>query len=280
MAPWNSELIDLLPSSCKISASAGAGYDWVDTSAMAARGIIYCNGAPACTESVADMALWHIIGCFRSLVWSSTAARSGVPEEWMDAHANVGREARNPKGLVLGIIGLGRIGYRIAEKVRGALGMSVRYFDTVRKDEEMERAVGAEYVSSVESLVAEADCVVLATPLVGDRKIVTRKLLGKFKTGGRFVNIARGKLVDEGALVEALKSGKLSSAGLDVFEDEPNVHPELLGMRNVSLTAHNAGGTVDTKAGFERLAMENILGWLKEGREGLKTAVNLEGLKD
>jgi phosphoglycerate dehydrogenase-like enzyme len=98
-----------------------------------------------------------------------------------------------------------------------------------------------------------------------------------FKHGSRFVNIARGTLVSEDALVEALKSGRLFAAGLDVFESEPQVHPELCGMRNVTLTAHNAGGAIETNYGFERLAMENVESLLLTGKS--LTPVNAHLIK-
>lgn len=281
MVTWDKELIDLLPASCKIFASACAGFDWVDTQCMASRGIVYCNGATASTESVADMAIWHIIACYRNLVWSFEAARSGDKDQWLDAHLNVPETASNPIDSVLGIVGLGQIGYRIAQKAYDGLGMKIRYFDVVRKSESMESAIKAKFVESMDQLIREADCVILATPLPNNGKpVVTSEFLSKMKKGSKFVNIARGQLVDESSLVEALKSGHLFAAGLDVFQDEPNVHPELTKMKNVSLTTHNGGGSVNTMILFERLAMENILGYLGKGREGLKTPVNLQWLKE
>lgn len=165
--------------------------------------------------------------------------------------------AWNPRGRILGIIGLGTIGYAVAKKAYLAFGMKIYYHDVARKSEEQERSVEAVFCASNEELVAQSDCIVLATPFAGSR-LIDGALLQHFKPGSRFVNIARGMLVDEDALVAALESGQIFAAGLDVHANEPHVHPKLAKMKNVMLTCHNGGGAVETKIGFERLAMENI----------------------
>ena len=143
--------------------------------------------------------------------------------------------------------------------------MKIYYHDIARKSSELESAVEAKYFDSMDDLLGVSDCVVLATPF-GGKALIDELKLNKFKQGSRFVNIARGTLVDEEALVQALKSGHLFAAGLDVFQNEPNVHPELTQMRNVTLTCHNAGGAIETNWGFERLAMENIEALLLHGK--------------
>ena len=265
MGRWDKELVPLLPKSLKIFASADAGYDWADVDVLAEHGIVYCNGAQASSEAVADMAIFHILSVFRNLTWSHLAARSGDTEQWLDAHVNATMTAHNPRDHILGIIGLGNIGYTIAQKAVAAFGMKIHYFDVVRKSRQQEEAVDATYVDNLESLLRISDCVLLATPF-GGKKIIDADSLAMFKQGSRFVNIARGTLVSEDALVEALKSGRLFAAGLDVFENEPNIHPELREMRNVTVTAHNAGGAIETNYGFERLAMENVEQMLISGK--------------
>ncbi|KAH4000880.1 hypothetical protein HBI13_009100 [Parastagonospora nodorum] len=277
MGNWDEELIALLPSSLKIFASAGAGFDWVNTSALAARGIIYCNAASACTESVADAALVLILSCYRAIPWSFLAARSCDAAAFKDANQNIAAVTHNPNGGVLGIVGLGRIGVRIAQKMRAACGMRVVYFDVVRL-REREEEVGARYCSSLEELLGVADCVVLATPFAG-ATLLTPREFSWFKKGARLVNIARGKLVDEQALIKALDDGTVSAAGLDVHADEPRVNPELAGRRNVMVLSHTAGASVESHVGFERLGMENLLGWIEKGEEGVVSAVNLGELK-
>lgn len=217
------------------------------------------------------MAIFHIISTFRNLAWSQLAARSLDPVRWMDAHENAAATAFNPRGQTLGIIGMGNIGYMIAVKAHTAFGMKIAYYDIYRKSASQEKAVEAKFYEDMDALLAASDCVLTATPFAG-QVLITKERLTKFKDGARFVNIARGSLVDEDALVEALTSGKLKAAGLDVFANEPHVHPGLVKMENVTLTCHNAGASLDTHIGFEKLAMENIQGYLLEGKA--KTAVN------
>ncbi|KAK7749308.1 hypothetical protein SLS62_008277 [Diatrype stigma] len=266
MGRWDKELIPLLPKSMKIYASAGAGYDWADVDIMAEHGILYCNGAQASSEAVADMAIFHILSVFRNLTWSHLAARSGDPAQWTEAHKYATMTSHNPRGQTLGIVGLGNIGLTIARKAHAGFGMRIAYHDLVRKPDAAVADLQPAFYERLADLLAAADCVVLATPYAGGRALIDRERLARFKPGARFVNIARGALVDEDALVESLQSGHLFAAGLDVFQNEPHVHPALRAMRNVTLTCHNAGGAIETNYGFERLAMENIEALLLRGK--------------
>ena len=268
----------LPPPSRKIYASAGAGFDGVDTRRLAAHGTIYCNAAAACTESVADVAILLILSCYRAIVWSFMAARALSAEEFQSANRNIAAVTHNPNGSVLGIIGLGRIGMRIAEKATRAFEMQIAYYDVVRMSEEREKSVGARYCASLGELLGMADCVVLATPFEGEVLLSTEQF-AHFKQGARLVNIARGKLVDEEALSRALDEGRISAAGLDVHADEPHVHPKLARRGNVMVLSHTAGASVESHIGFERMGMENLLGWLREGEKGCVSAVNLQWLK-
>lgn len=211
------------------------------------------------------MAIWHILSVFRNLIWSAEAAKSGDVEQFKDAHKNQQDTAYNPRGKNVGIIGLGNIGYTIAEKCWKGFGMNVLYHDIVRKSQEREDAIQGAFYKNLDDMLAVSDCVVLATPFFGE-KLITAERLKCFKKGSRFVNIARGTLVDEVALVEALRSGHILAAGLDVHENEPHVNQFLCKMRNVTMTCHNAGGAWDTASGFESLAMENIESFLFEGK--------------
>lgn len=273
MGRWDRELISLLPESCKVSASAGAGFDWVDVDVLAQRGIIYCNGAAASSESVADFANFLILSTFRNLNWCMTSARSS-PASFQECHTNASALSHNPRGHTLGVIGLGNIGFEIARKAYLAFGMKIIYYDVVRKSPERENDVGARFVESLDEMLGMSDCVVIATPASPDgKKLITKERLAQMKMGSRFVNIARGVLVDEDAVADAVAEGRLVGVGMDVHENEPRVNERLKGMRNVTLTAHNAGGTLDTHIGFEELAMKNIDAVLK-GKQPL-TPVNL-----
>ena len=239
-------------------------------------GILYCNGAHASTESVADMALYHIISVFRHMTWSSIAARSNSPAEWTNAHQQIPFQAHNPRGHTLGIIGLGNIGYAIAKKVRAALGMKILYHDVIQKKPDLEREAHATFYPSMEKMLSLCDCVLIATPYTG-RPILDAHTLAFLPEGARVVNIARGICIDEDALIDALISKHISAAGLDVHAHEPRVSERLIEMHNVTLTSHTGGGTVETAMDFEKLVMLNV-GAVLEGREAL-TAVN-QGLVD
>ncbi|CAI7643985.1 unnamed protein product [Penicillium discolor] len=265
MGNWDEELVSLLPASCKVYASAGAGFDWVDTAALAKKGIIYCNAAAACTESVADAAIWLIISTFRLFSWSHIAARAVDADAFVDANRNLAMVSHNPNGHTLGIIGFGQIGRRTAEKAFLAMNMKIHYHDIVQMPAHLEAVSKATYHKDMDSLLAVSDCVMVATPFSGET-LLNASLLAKMKTGSRLINIARGKLLDESALVDALKSGKLAAAGLDVHYDEPRVSPELAAMKNVEMMAHNAGASVDSHIGFERLGMENIVSFYQTGK--------------
>lgn len=274
MGDWDEELIDLLPKSMEVMASAGAGFDWVRDRYMAERGIIYCNGAGASTISVAETALYLIIGVFRHMTASSLAARSGSPRRWIEAHNSVPSRSRNPGGHTLGIVGLGNIGLKIAQKVKAALEMRLLYTDICRKLDQ-EEGLGIEYYEKLESMLPHCDCVLLATP--AGPPILTAQTLALLPRGARVINIARGGLIDENALADALDSGHIDAAALDVHEDEPKVNSRLAQMENVELMSHTGGGSIETNVGFERLTMENVDAVLN-GREAV-TPVNLRWLK-
>lgn len=232
------------------------------------------------------------------------------------SHTHTTAHAHNPRGHTLGLIGLGNIGQRLAAKLGNPhMGMRIAYHDIVRKPAVLEAQLGATFHPTLQSLLGASDCVVLCTPAApasaaagaGAGALINAQSLGWFKRGARFVNIARGSLVDEDALADALESGRVSAAGLDVHADEPRVSRRLLAFAGVDLagvgveqeeeeeggrldgdggavnpgrvmlTCHNAGGTVETHVGFEELAMRNVLAVLS-GEEAI-TPVNLQFMK-
>ena len=221
-------------------------------------GIFYCNGAATSSEAVADMAIYHILLVFRNLQWTNMAARTGDSEQWLDAHRNATMTAHNPRGHTLGVIGLGNIGYTIAQKAYAAFGMKIMYNDLFQKGSEKGKAIGATYYKDLGEMLAISYYVCIATPGAGGKKLIDASVLKKFMKGSRLVNIARGQLLDEEAVADALESGQLHAAGLDVHENEPYVSPQLTKMRSVTLTCHSAGGAIETNVGFEALSMENV----------------------
>ena len=207
---------------------------------------MYYRSAAASTESVADFAIFFIIATFRNLQWCQIAARESAAT-FQDSHTNTAIQSCNPRGHTLGIIGLGNIGWSIAQKAYYAFGMKIAYHDIVRKSPAQEAVVSAEYFDSLDEMLAISDCVILATPASPDGvKLITKGVLDKFKWGSRFINIARGVLVDEEAVADAVDEGRLIGVGLDVHENEPRVNERLKAMRQVTMTSHNAGGTLDT----------------------------------
>lgn len=206
------------------------------------------------------------------------AARSGNEAQFLDAHSNAPLGAHNPRGHIIGIIGMGNIGYTIAMKAYKAFEVKIVYNDLYQKSPEQEALIEATFYRNLDEMLAISDCVVIATPGASGKKLIDAVRLKQMKAGSRLVNIARGSLVDEEALADAIESGHLVAAGLDVHENEPRVSPRLANLRSVTLTCHNAGGAIETNVGFEALAMKNIQAVLT-GQEPL-TPVNKHMLKN
>lgn len=262
MNPWDAELISLLPTSCHIYAAGGAGYDWADVDALGARGIWYANAAGAGDEATSDTALWMILSAFRFFTQGQLGARTADPSVFDEVHnAILNSNSRNPRGHVLGIVGFGGIGRKLAYKAHAALGMEIHYYDVVRASAEVEQqGGGAVYHAELTSLLVISDCISLHTPLnKHTRNLMNAETIGTMKTGARLINTARGQVVEEAALVDALKSGKLSAAGIDVHYHEPQVSRELAAMENVTLTPHLGGVAIETVVAFEMTAMKNIM---------------------
>ncbi|KAI8630224.1 hypothetical protein F5Y19DRAFT_464092 [Xylariaceae sp. FL1651] len=275
MGNWDAELIELLPDSVRVFASAGAGFDWADVKLLGEKGIIYCNSGLAAAEAVADFAVALIIGTFRALPYCIASATS--PGTFAAAHERATALSHNPRGRVLGLVGFGNIGQQIAHRMLAAFGMEITYYDVERKSAAVEAGLRARYCWTLESVLRGADCVVLCAP-AGAGQLIDADALRRFKPGARLVNVARGALVDEDALADALEGDRLAGVALDVHPDEPRISERLKKFAGTKalLTCHNAGGTVETHVGFEELCMRNIMAVLS-GREAV-TPVNLQWL--
>ncbi|KUJ16001.1 uncharacterized protein LY89DRAFT_618740 [Mollisia scopiformis] len=260
MGQWDDELISLLPSSVRIFASAGAGFNWADVDTLGRRKIWYANGAGASDEAVSDTALYMILSVFRNFTRAQLAARTADPEIFNTTHKLIATISANPRGHILGIIGLGNISKKLAYKAGVALGMEIHYYDVVRATEEEEKQLAVTFHKSLDSLLKVADCISLHTPLNRHTQdLINPRALSLMKPGSRVVNTARGEVVNEDALIAALESGHISAAGLDVHYHEPQVSPKLAKMENVTLTTHIGGGALNTRINFELNAMKNIL---------------------
>lgn len=242
-------------------------------------GIIYCNSGRAACEAVADFAMAMIISTFRHLPWCMGAAASGDPDDFAACHRDATAVSRNLRGLVLGVVGFGDVGRQIAHRSHHGFGMDVHYHDVAPIPAGLAACASTSH-DSLEGLIRASDCVVLCAPAApGGGCLLGEAELGWFRGGGRLVNVARGSLVDDGALADALDAGRLSSVALDVHPDEPRVSARLrahAAAGRAMLTCHNAGGTVETHAGFEELSMRNVMAVL-EGGEPI-TPVNLHHL--
>ncbi|OAG01168.1 2-ketogluconate reductase [Paraphaeosphaeria sporulosa] len=260
MGQWDSELISLLPSSCRIFASAGAGFNWADVDLLAEHGIWYANGAGASDEAVSDTGLYMVLSVFRNFTHAQLAARTCDVDKFEESHKLIATISANPRDHVLGIVGLGNISKKLAYKARTALGMKIHYYDVVRASPDVESDLCATFHKSLDDLLAIADCVSLHTPLnKHTQDLIGKKQLALMKKGSRIINTARGQVLNEDALVSALQSGHISAAGLDVHYHEPQVSKELAALPQVTLTTHIAGGALNTRINFELGAMKNIL---------------------
>ncbi|PWY80589.1 glyoxylate reductase [Aspergillus heteromorphus CBS 117.55] len=254
------ELVNALPSSLIYLAHCGAGYDQVDTHACSARSpaIRISNVPTAVDDATADVNMFLIIGALRNFNAGMHALREG---KWRGQPAP--RLGHDPQGKVLGILGMGGIGRNLKKKAE-AFGMKVVYHNRRKLSEEL--ADGATYVS-FDELLGKSDVISLNLPLnKHTRHIISTAEFEKMKDGVVVVNTARGAVMDEEALVRAVESGKVYSAGLDVFEDEPTVHPGLVQNPNVLLVPHMGTWTVETQTAMEEWAVENVRLALETGK--------------
>lgn len=240
------ELISQLPALEMISVF-GVGYDGVDVAAARERGIAVTHTPNVLNDEVADLAMALVLAVSRRIVEADRYVRGGL---WKNGAMPL---ARKVSGTRMGIVGLGRIGQAIANRAE-AFGMSVAYTSRNPKPESPYR-----YFASAEALASEVEFLVVITPGGdGTRKLIDAKVLAALGKKGYLVNVARGSVVDEAALVEALQNGTIAGAGLDVFENEPHVPEALLALDNVVLVPHIGSATWQTRQAMADLAFGNL----------------------
>lgn len=248
--PFDEELVSALPEAMKYICHNGAGYDNIDIGACSRRGISVANTPIAVNNATADIAMWLIIGALRRITAPLLSIRAG---KWRGRN----ELGRDPQNKVLGILGMGGIGSELAIRAR-SFGLKIIYHNRHELPPSHPLAGSATYVSFAD-LLAQSDIISLNLSLnANTRHIISSREFAVMKDGVMIINTARGALIDEKALVEALKSGKVWSAGLDVFEEEPVVQQELLENENVVLLPHVGTGTVETQAEMERLTLRNL----------------------
>ncbi|MCO7213794.1 MULTISPECIES: D-glycerate dehydrogenase [unclassified Halomonas] len=252
----------------EVVSTISVGYDQLPLEAMNRRGILLCNTPDVLTETTADTAFALIMATQRRLVELSCMVREG---RWT-SHVGPDQFGHDVHGKTLGIVGAGRIGAAIAR--RGALGFGMSVLYTARAPKpELEQHLGAEHCT-LDELLARADIVCLAVPYSDDtHHLIDADALARMKPSAALINIARGKVVDEKALIEALEQGTIRAAGLDVFTQEPlDADSPLARMDNVVVLPHIGSATHETRAAMARRAVDNLIGALVG--EGPVNAVN------
>jgi gluconate 2-dehydrogenase len=238
----------------KIVANISVGYNNFDVPAMTAAGIMATNTPDVLTDTTADFGFALLMATARRITESEHWIRNGQWNKWSIVHNPLGMDLHHS---TLGIIGMGRIGQGIAKRALG-FGMNVVYHNRKRISEADEKACGAHYVDK-ETLLRESDHVVLVVPYSAEsHHLIGANEIACMKPTATLVNIARGGIVDDEALATALKAKTIFAAGLDVFEGEPKVHPELLKLNNVVLAPHIASATENTRRAMVDLAIANV----------------------
>lgn len=238
-------------------ASFGAGTEHIDLKTAAARKILVTNTPGVFTDDTADIAMAAIIGVPRRIREGTQLVRRGEWSGW----APSGLLGRKLGGKVLGIIGMGRIGQAVAHRAR-AFGLEVAYTNRKRLPQAIESMLGARFVDTLDSLVAEADILTLHCPLTPEtRGLMDARRIGLMKSGASIINTARGELIDEPALIEALHEGRLAGAGLDVYPEEPNVARGLLDHPNVMTLPHIGSATAEGREASGEKVIANIRFW-------------------
>jgi glyoxylate reductase len=253
------DVISKLSDKIKIISNFAVGFTNIDIDAAKKRNIVVTNTPDVLTEATAEIAMFVLLGAARR-------AKEGI--EWVykknwkwSANFLAGKQLT---GSRLGILGMGRIGRAVAKRAR-AFGMKIHYHNRSRLDKNLEK--DAIYHNSLESLISVSDFFSINCPATKETKhIINNKTLKYFPEGAVISNSARGDMIDDNAMVEALKNGKIYSLGLDVYNGEPNIHPEYLTLSNVFVLPHIGSATTKTRIAMGNLAISNIEEFFKTGK--------------
>jgi len=244
-----------------VVANYGVGYDNIDLEACTEKGVLVTNTPDVLTDATADLAMALILAVARRVVEGDLMVRENRFQAWTP-FGFLGSEV---SGKTLGIVGLGRIGKAVARRAHG-FSMKVLYYNRNRLAPEHEQDLGVQYVDFMD-LLQESDFVSIHVPLTRQtHHMIGTKELAAMKSGAYLINTSRGPVVDEGALVNALRNGHIAGAALDVYEREPLVHPELLKMKNTVLLPHLGSATSETRRKMAQRAIENLLAALRNER--------------
>jgi glyoxylate reductase len=255
------EFLDAAGSQLKIVANYAVGFDNIDVDACTRRGVLASNTPEVLTETTADTAFALMMAAARRIAEGDRFLRSRAPWIWGPLMM-LGQDLHHK---TLGVVGFGRIGQAMARRARG-FAMRVLYHDTYRPPAGVEQELGAEY-RDLEDLLRESDFVSLHTNLTAQTyHLINAERLAIMKPTAVLVNTSRGPIIDEQALAQALHEGQIFAAGLDVFEREPVVHPDLLSCENAVLIPHLGSATEDTRLAMANLAVDNLFAALEDQR--------------
>ncbi len=251
----DAKVLAVEPRRARLLANFGVGFNHIDVDAAKARGLAISNTPDVLTDATADLAMTLLLAVTRRAGEGERHLRSGAWTGWRPTHM-LGTQV---SGKTLGLVGMGRIARAVAKRAHHGFGMRIIFHDPFPPPPALAASLGAEPRERLEQVLEEADFVSLHCPATPDtRHLMNAERLARLKPGAFLINTARGDVVDEAALVAALRSGRLAGAGLDVFEREPQVSPELLGMENVVLLPHLGSATRETRVAMGMRALENL----------------------
>jgi lactate dehydrogenase-like 2-hydroxyacid dehydrogenase len=251
------EVFDSVPTA-KIFANYAVGFNNIDLDAAKERGVTVTNTPDVLTDTVAEYALALLLAVAKRIAEGDAFTRAGKYEGWAP-ELMLGNDL---KGKTLGILGAGRIGSGMASRAEKALGMNVIYYD-IHQNEQLEEEIDCTYKSTVEEVLKEADFVSVHVPLLDStHHLINAERLAMMKPTACLINTSRGPVVDEAALVEALKNKTIRAAGIDVYENEPELAPGLVELPNVTITPHIASATEETRGKMSDMAAQSVVDFL------------------
>jgi lactate dehydrogenase-like 2-hydroxyacid dehydrogenase len=249
------EVLSAEPLRARLLANFGVGFNHIDTDAARARGVAVSNTPDVLTEATADIAMTLLLMVSRRAGEGERHIRCGAWTGWRPTHM-LGTQV---SGKTLGLVGMGRIARAVARRAHHGFGLRVIFQDPYPPSPSEAAALGAESRETLEQVLEESDFVSLHCPASPEtRHLMNRERLARMRRSAFLINTARGDIVDEAALVEALADGTIAGAGLDVYEREPQISPELLTMENVVLLPHLGSATHETRIAMGRRALENL----------------------
>lgn len=242
------------PTRCKMIGNFGVGYNHIDVEAAQAAGVSVSNTPEVVTDATADIAMTLILATCRRAGEGERLVRAGKWDGWTPTFML----GTHVTGKTLGIVGMGRIGQAVARRAHFGFEMPIKYFNRSQKSVDFP----ATQVETLNQLMSDCDIIVVTVPGGGaNTKLINHEALDAMKPTGVFVNVARGDVVDEDALIDVLEAGQIAGAGLDVFEKEPFVPERLRALENAVLLPHLGTSALEVREQMGQMALDNILAW-------------------